>query len=424
MHPEQMLRDFVRRSLVISGAGLAVTALVIYQLHGWYHGEFALRLGLSHALIDTFGFIIILGGFIGVQRVLSFALHRDLIFGLATVMKAAPSGHAGQHAVGQVALEMRAIPHYSKILCGHLQNVVTATEKAAYDITSRLYSIDTVVTELNQMVLTASAESTRQADSSGMQMAENEALIRRLDEFIRHRMEETQRDQERVGEAVRQAKSLISLVDLIKHIAGQTNLLALNAAIEAARAGDAGRGFAVVADEVRKLSGETEAAVKDINDGIVAMAETIERQFKEKLSRLDSERERKSLEKFAQQLAALGESYAQLCVHEQTIFAGITDSGSRLSTMFMQAMAEVQFQDVTRQQIEQVVTALQRIDQHAGQLADTLESPDADGVAFTPLARQLDELFSAYVMDSQRAVHQAVTGKPTAACRENKVELF
>lgn len=71
------------------------------------------------------------------------------------------------------------------------------------------------------------------------------------------------------------ANNITTIVSIVAGIASQINLLALNASIEAARAGDAGKGFAVVADEVKKLSGETNDAVKQINESLTEFVSSI-----------------------------------------------------------------------------------------------------------------------------------------------------
>lgn len=417
----------LRRSTLIFLIVSLTSSVVVYFFNDDFHTKFLPWIGLSSPLGDALGtFLIVTVAFLG-QRLLSLAFYRDAMFGMSRrEAQAEARFEACAAAAEQVGAELRQVGAFNAVVCGQLKTVVEETEKAAYDITARLQQIDEVIGRLSHFVDTSAHETSTLIEASQQRIAKNRELIEQLDRYIARRVGEAEADQQRIALVVQEARSLTKLVDLIRTISGQTNLLALNAAIEAARAGEAGRGFAVVADEVRKLSTETEKAVEQINQGIQAVATSIEQQFRDKLEHDNIQAEREALQSFSAQLNELGKNYQEMTQREAEVLAQIRESSQTLSAMFMDALASVQFQDVTRQQIEHVIEALNRLEAHAAMLAERLVTFDQPDFAIRTLSSHLDEIYKNYVMDSQRDSHQNALhgGNATSSSNGPKVELF
>ena len=417
-------RTFMLRTLYVQVSIALAVGLTVYVLNDWFHTHFLAALGVAQPLGDALGSMLIVAAVALAIALVSLVCFRDV-----TMVGAAEldlRSHAREQAAStcrEVATELRNVPAYSSVLRGQLDSVVQQTEQAAYDISSRLQTIDSVVGELNQFVARVSEESAELAQDSEARIANNQQLIVRMQEYIDFRIQQAREDEARVNKVVQEARSLGSLTGLIKDIAAQTNLLALNAAIEAARAGESGRGFAVVADEVRKLSAETEKAVSAINQGIQGVAGTIESQ----LQRAAPDEERNALSQFPHQLTELGTSYEHMLRSQAGTIDTLRNSSEQLAAMFMDALASVQFQDVTRQQIEHTVESMTRLDEHLVVLANRLEQSEDPGFTYTPLAHHLDEIYGRYVMDQQREAHATAVGaRPgfAAGTSNNKIELF
>jgi methyl-accepting chemotaxis protein len=417
-----LLKNRSRRVLALLMASAGVS---VYFLDDLFKQKVFPLIEVTPSIGDAIGSMMLIFLAYSVQQFLSYGLYHDHFFGLMNDDIKTDARFVNLKNVGEeVSKELSNIEQFNSVLRSQLSSVVQQTEKAAFDIAERLQSIDTVAGRLDDFVnesLISAGNASRESEST---LNENQLLVERMNSYIKIRIDDAQKDQVRIEQITHQANDLGSLVQLVKNIAGQTNLLALNAAIEAARAGESGRGFAVVADEVRKLSSETEAAVSKINDGITSVAKTIQEQFKEKLAHSNFSEEKDVLTQFSNQLQSIGASYQKLLRENVDAMASIRESSSTLGTMFVDALASVQFQDITRQQIELVSKSLERLDEHALALSARLDSAEEENFHYVPLNQHLEQVYSSYVMDEQRQKHHVALNKQNLSHQEIIASAF
>lgn len=315
----------------------------------------------------------------------------------------------------------------NKLAREHINDVIENTEKAAFQIMEYARGISEATDNLTNEVDVIKKEGEKFSEETHQNIQENEQVLKRLQNYIGTNKIEMQEDMEIVKILQENVKELTSLVELIKNVADQTNLLALNASIEAARAGQYGRGFSVVADEVRKLSEKSNKAADEIEKAVKLMALNIQSKLSWKTDEQLVKQKEEFLSKIETQLSAIGDSYRLLDHMNREIISRVVNSTEMVSNKVLELLANIQFQDITRQQMEKIIEINEKIEE----LYRDLEAENMEQLInkLRIIADyDINQLRKIYIMQKQRDTHDAYMGiktkKTSSSSEENNIVFF
>ncbi|GAA4423990.1 methyl-accepting chemotaxis protein [Acidovorax lacteus] len=292
------------------------------------------------------------------------------------------------------------------VLQQQVGTTIQTSEAAVFSMLERVNHIHAVSRDMGTRVSQAIEHSARMSELSQAQAVQQAATVQRLAEHQRDYEALRAQSLERVHDVAAQVRDLMPVADQITEIARKIQLISLNAAIEAARAGNSGTGFKVVADEVRRLSGETTAAARHVRDGIHAAASAIDNEF-DRLQQTLGIESSGQLEEIAGHVHHMGTTLSDLVPYLADLSASMEADVRRVTEDVLETLAQMQFQDINRQLLEQINRALGSLSDHFSQLYLLV-----DGNA-PPPPQLLEELLQRwthdYVMYAQRVNHALMT---------------
>ncbi|CAK0778240.1 methyl-accepting chemotaxis protein [Azospirillaceae bacterium] len=308
---------------------------------------------------------------------------------------------------------------FSGMLCAHLNNVNGCTEDAATTIISRLQQIDQTVVEMIEFINDSMA-----SEKALMMVHQTEELLeqnrRKLVQFSEQKKQDEIRSAENIKKIQEMTNGLSETAQLVRNIAYQTKMLALNAAIEARRVGDVGSGFSVISTEIKNLAQSSDQAAQLIKSNILEIKETITCGIKFFIEeRLESER--LWLEKMMGDITHLTDHLEKILSHQQDVISKVHNSNQFVEKLIVEAIGTIQFQDISRQQIEEVIASIKDSNHLVSNLQIFLRdaSLSQDVVSIKDL---IDGSRKRLVMNIQRHICSQTTGE---ACDAGlSIELF
>ncbi|WP_229069285.1 methyl-accepting chemotaxis protein [Actinoplanes sp. DH11] len=333
---------------------------------------------------------------------------------------------ADQGVRGDVVAEaLEPIPSYCEVVDGHVHDVIEQTGDAAHAIVEQLVKVDSLAEVMAGDVSQLAGTLSRTEGELSHISASNDQLVGRLISYFLHR-------DHQIRALVDQMRELNQHVTQIEEVSRATNILALNAMIEAVRAGDAGEGFSVVADEVRKLAHRSSQAAHGIGSSIADLTARLDAVLSDD-SQFDSDEplpaqtEETAMTRRLGGIAGAQREMSDMVagILKDTVNAAhqVQRSSDALISETTGAVAQVQFQDISRQMLEHVAEAVGDVARQAADIAAYARG-ELTEEELRDRSINVESLRAKHVMARQRATHAQQTGQEAQSAGEPLIELF
>jgi methyl-accepting chemotaxis protein len=309
-----------------------------------------------------------------------------------------------------MSLEVKESKPYIDVLHEQIRGSVAESEREVTAVIEQITHLQTKANRQRIRIAESIESGNELTDHTRTRMENNKQIIAAIEMQLQEQTIELKKNFQRIHGLAGEVYALTPLIKVITSIAQQTNLLALNAEIEAARAGNSGRGFAVVAFEVRKLAVLSTKAGADIAAKINSTCDKVYREMAEAQASLD---QHESTAVMSHLVTDLTEMQREFCKNSELLLEVITEVDANYTESVnhaSQALGHIQYQDVMRQRMEQVESALVQLRDHMLRLSEKMDSPSWDGQFDHTFSAMLADHLNKYHMASQAVTHLAVAG--------------
>ncbi|MBF0613426.1 MAG: hypothetical protein G8345_16330 [Magnetococcales bacterium] len=294
------------------------------------------------------------------------------------------------------------------VLMAQVEGAIQDTAAAAMQIFRESSAISDDMDGLNRFLSDSRQHSIMLGSNSQQMIAQDQAGLQSFKEFMSRQSHFRQQEEQNVRQAILEVQKLANLTEKVLNLSDKTKVLAINAGIVAARAGTHGKQFTVVAHEVRAMAEQTAQVAREIEQGIVQSAQQVERALMQSIHSTAAKEQEERLLSAAGQMDRLGHHFGELLTFTTATMGKITESSQSVAHKVTDLISYLQFQDIVRQRLEQVIATIRQRTNFQDQLNRCMKDPNTNSEL---LYYDVDAMLKDYVMAKQRDAHRATLGK-------------